>query len=384
MTDYIFVGSEVQENDMSYSDETRCIHSDKKLIGDHPFGAISVPIFQSATFAHPDVDQSSGYDYSRESNPTRSELEEIVSSLENASDSIATSTGMAAIVLAMSVLPYGSHVICTEDLYGGSVRLFKRLEDQEGFTFTYTDTSDAENIVNAINEKTKAVFIETPSNPTMRVTDIAKVAEITGKNDLLLIVDNTFLTPIFQKPLLLGADISLHSGTKFLSGHNDTLAGFVCVKDEELAGKLRFNYKTTGASLSAFDSFLVIRGIKTLHLRLERQQKNALKIAEALKANANVKRVYYAGLEDSSGYEIMKKQATGFGSMISFSVTSSELAKKILKKVKLISYAESLGGVESLITYPLKQTHGDVPEDVRNRLGITDDFLRLSVGVGAL
>ena len=232
-----------------------------------------------------------------------------------------------------------------------------------------------------IRKETKALYIETPSNPTMRITDFAEMRKLADEFGLLILADNTFLSPYFQKPLQLGADIVVHSGTKFLGGHNDVLAGFVCVKGKELSEKLRYTYKTVGCSLSPFDSFLVLRGIKTLSVRLERQQENAKKIALWLKNRPEVTEVYYPGLEDHPGYEVNRKQATGAGSMLSFRVDTVERTRKILESVKLISYAESLGGVESLITYPMLQTHGDVPVEIRERLGITEDFLRMSVGI---
>ena len=338
----------------NYQFETRCIHGDGGFVEEHPYGAVSVPIFQTATFAHPGIGKSTGYDYSRESNPTRYELESVMSSLEGADDSIACSTGMAAIGICLELFGEGNHILCTEDI---------------------------DLVRKNIRKETKALYIETPSNPTMRITDFAEMRKLADEFGLLILADNTFLSPYFQKPLQLGADIVVHSGTKFLGGHNDVLAGFVCVKGKELSEKLRYTYKTVGCSLSPFDSFLVLRGIKTLSVRLERQQENAKKIALWLKNRPEVTEVYYPGLEDHPGYEVNKKQATGAGSMLSFRVDTVERTRKILESVKLISYAESLGGVESLITYPMLQTHGDVPVEIRERLGITEDFLRMSVGI---
>lgn len=366
---------------MEYGIETQCIHGNEDLKSKHSYGAIAVPIYQTATFAHPGIGQSTGYDYSRAGNPTRTELEQIVSALEGAVYTAACTTGMAAVSLCMELLEPGDHVICTEDLYGGSVRLFQSLGKKRGLSFTFVDTSDAEAVEKAVTPETKALYIETPSNPTMCVTDLARMKQTADRYGLLLIVDNTFLTPYLQQPLKLGADLVIHSGTKFLSGHNDTLAGFLCTSREDLAERIRYLSMTVGSCLSPFDSFLIIRGIKTLSVRMERQQKNAIQIARWLKAQEKIKEVYYVGLEEHPGYEVNRKQSLGAGSMISFRTDSEATARQMLEKISLISYAESLGGVESLLTYPMLQTHADVPQKMREHLGITEDFLRLSVGI---
>ena len=259
--------------------------------------------------------------------------------------------------------------------------MFEKVGYNQGLEFSYTDTSDINNINKQIKENTKAIYLETPSNPTMKVSNLKEIVNLAKKNKLLVIVDNTFLTPYFQRPLELGVDIEIHSGTKYLAGHNDTLAGFLSTNKPEIAEKIRFIFKTTGCCLSPFDSFLVMRGIKTLSVRVERQQENAIKIAKWLKQNNKVIDVYYIGLEEHPGYEINKQQSSGFGSMISFRVDKEETARKILERVKLIKFAESLGGVETLITYPMFQTHGDVPKEVREQLGIDEQFLRMSVGI---
>lgn len=365
----------------NYQFETRCIHGDGGFVEEHPYGAVSVPIFQTATFAHPGIGKSTGYDYSRESNPTRYELESVMSSLEGADDSIACSTGMAAIGICLELFGEGSHILCTEDLYGGTVRMFKSIGEKRGLKFSYVDTSDIDIVRKNIRKETKALYIETPSNPTMQITDLAKMKSLADKYNLLVIVDNTFLSPYFQKPIRFGADLVIHSGTKFLGGHNDTLAGFLSTSREDLAAKIRYLYKTVGSCLAPFDSYLLIRGIKTLPIRMERQQENALAIAKWLQTQKKIKQVYYIGLEDHPGYEINKKQTTGFGSMISIRTDSEATARRVLERIRLITYAESLGGVESLMTYPMLQTHGDVPVETRERLGITEDFLRFSVGI---
>ena len=361
--------------------ETLCVHSPNEDKNAHAYGAMTVPIYQTATFSHPGVGESTGYDYSRQSNPTRTELEDCITALEGAYDTVATSTGMAACSLVLELFNAGDHIISQEDIYGGSTRLFNTLGVERGRRFSYVDTTKPENVLNAINENTKAIFIETPSNPTMLVTDIREMAKIAKAHKLLLIVDNTFLTPYFQKPLKLGADVVLHSATKYLAGHNDTLAGFLVTNSQEISEKLRFITKTIGACLSPFDSWLVLRGIKTLHIRMEQHQKNAKKIVEWLKTQKAVVSVYYPGLEENESIEVSKKQGTGFGGMVSFHVDSPERAKKILKDVKLIQFAESLGGVESLITYPTFQTHADVPLEERLARGINECLLRMSVGI---
>lgn len=366
---------------MDYNIETRCIHGNDNCTGKHSFGAVSVPIYQTATFAHPGIGQSTGYDYTRESNPTRAELEKKISSLEGAYDTVACASGMAAVSICLELFRDGDHIICSEDLYGGSIRLFQTIGEKKGLEFSYIDTSDAELVEKSIRENTRALYVETPSNPTMKITDLREMGRLAAAHGLRVIVDNTFLTPYFQRPFELGADLVIHSGTKFLGGHNDTLAGFLCTKDKKLAEKIRYIYKTVGCSLSPFDSFLIIRGLKTLAVRLERQQSTAQKLAEWLKNHNKVREVYYVGLPDHPGYDINRSQSSGFGSMISFKTDTEETARRLLERLHLISYAESLGGTESLITFPMLQTHGDVPARTREKLGITGDFLRLSTGL---
>ena len=366
---------------MDYKFETRCIHRENEHEEGHPYGSVCTPIYQTATFYHPGIGQTTGFNYTRESNPTRTELEDIVTSLEEAKDTVACANGMAAIVLCMELFESGDHIVCSEDLYGGSVRMFQTTGEKRGLTFTYVNTADAAATEAAIKSNTKALYIETPSNPTMQITDLAKMKSLADKYNLLVIVDNTFLSPDFQKPIRFGADIVIHSGTKFLGGHNDTLAGFLSTSRDDLAEKIRYLYKTVGSCLAPFDSYLLIRGIKTLPIRMERQQENALTIAKWLQTQKKIKQVYYIGLEDHPGYEINKKQTTGFGSMISIRTDSEATARRVLERIRLITYAESLGGVESLMTYPMLQTHGDVPVETRERLGITEDFLRFSVGI---
>lgn len=360
--------------------ETKCLHLEEDEGCCNNYGALSYPIFQTATYEHPSVGNSTGYDYSRVQNPTRAQLEKIVASLENGIDALAMSSGMAAITLMMEMFHPGDHLIVDADLYGGSIRLFHNISEKNGITFSSIDCYK-EDIESYMNENTKAVYIETPTNPMMNVTDIGKLAEITKRHNILLIVDNTFLSPYFQNPLDLGADIVVHSGTKYLGGHNDTLAGFLVTNREDISEKLRFLIKTTGAGLAPFDSWLILRGIKTLGIRMEKAQKNAIEIAKWLKEQKPVTKVIYPGLPEHPGYDIMKKQARGFGAMLTFHVESKEFALAVLEKVRMIKFAESLGGVESLITYPTTQTHSDVPKEIREKNGITESTLRLSVGI---
>ena len=360
--------------------ETKCLHLEEDEGKTDHFGAISYPIYQTATYAHPAVGQSTGYDYSRLQNPTREQLEKIVASLEGGLDALAFSSGMAAITTLMEIFKPGDHIISEADLYGGSIRLFDHINQKNGIEFSRINFAE-EDPENYIKENTKAIYIETPTNPMMNVIDIRKTAELAKKHNLLLIVDNTFLSPYFQRPFELGADIILHSGTKFLSGHNDTLAGFIVVNTPELSEKLRYIIKTTGAGLAPFDSWLVLRGIKTLPIRMEKAQENAQAIVEFLLQEKKVKNVYYPGIPGTNNYEVCKSQTSGFGSMLTFEVESKELALHILESLKLIPFAESLGGVETLITYPTTQTHADVPEEIRIKNGITDSVLRLSAGI---
>lgn len=358
---------------------TLCVHGTGKRYDST--GSVSVPIFQTATFAHPGVGQSSGFDYSRVQNPTREYLESTLAQLEGGADAIAFSSGMAALATLMELFSPGDKIIASDDLYGGTHRLFGHISAKNGLRFDFVDTSDIGRGEALVTPETKALFIETPTNPMMHITDIAAAAKLCRERGMLLIVDNTFLTPYFQCPLELGADIVIHSGTKYLGGHNDTLAGFLVAKDKAVANKLRFISKTTGACLSPFDSWLILRGIKTLAVRLERQQENALKIADFLSGHKYVNKVYYPGLESHPGHEVLARQAKGFGAMLSFAVDCPDRARAVLENVSVIQYAESLGGVESLITYPMLQTHADIPAEEREAKGITDCLLRLSVGI---
>ena len=346
-------------------------------------GAISPSICLSATFRHPRFGESTGYDYGRVANPTRESLEKTVALLERGGRSWALSSGMAAVQLVFSLLSAGDHVLMSEDLYGGTVRLAEEVFAGYGITFEYVDVRDLALVGKRMRPETKLVFIETPSNPMMQISDIAALAALAHENGALLAVDNTFLSPHFQKPLTLGADIVLHSGTKYLCGHNDVIAGFLVLKDATSAQSKRIELlaKSAGPNLSALDSWLMLRSIKTLGVRVERQAENALTIARWLGTLPEVTEVLYPGLAGHPGYALQQKQASGAGGMISFKVRSAELAKAALGRLHLIAFAESLGGVESLLTYPIAQTHAEMPAALLKRTGLDDKLLRLSVGI---
>jgi cystathionine gamma-synthase len=357
---------------------TLCIHG-----GYRPdwTGSVTAPLYTSATYAHPGVGRSTGYDYSRVQNPTREQLEKVIGALEGGQEALAFSSGMAAIACLMELFKPGDHLVFSADLYGGTIRLFSSLSKKNGLTFTAVDDPTPENIARALQPNTRALYLETPSNPMMQVLDLAALSALARRHQLLTLVDNTFLTPYFQKPLRAGADIVIHSGTKYLGGHNDVLAGFLIPATPELEEKLRYIYKTTGSCLSPFDSWLILRGLKTLPLRMERHAASSLTIARWLEKQPQVRKVFYPGLESSPGYALSQKQTTGFGGMLSFEVDTEARAKSLLEKVKLIYFAESLGGTETMITYPLLQTHADVPKEECQRKGINERLLRLSVGL---
>lgn len=344
-------------------------------------GAVSIPIYQSATFRHPGLGQSTGFDYSRSGNPTRLALENGIARLDGGCRGFAYSSGMAAITSLLLLFKSGDHLIVTEDLYGGTCRLFDKVFTRFRLSFTYVDTTDTDAVRAAIRPTTKALFVETLTNPLLKFADLKALSALCRGHGLLLIADNTFLTPYLLRPLDLGADIAVYSATKYLSGHNDTVAGVVVAKDPDLAERIYFHQNSAGAVLGPQDSWLVIRGMKTLGVRLDRQQQNALKLANWLRGHFLVRKVFYPGLEDHPGHGLMKEQARGYGAMIAFEVASHKLVEQLLLKTQLISFAESLGGVETLMTFPDIQTHADIPAELRARLGINDVLLRLSVGI---
>ncbi|MDR2639001.1 MAG: PLP-dependent aspartate aminotransferase family protein [Helicobacteraceae bacterium] len=352
--------------------DTICVHTARPF--DPVTGAISTPIYQSATFRHPRLGESTGFDYSRAINPTRSVLEETIALLEGAKYGLAFATGMGAISCVAKLFNQGDHIIVSEDLYGGTYRLLEGYYAKYGVEFGFIDTSDFAKLSASLKPNTKALFIETPSNPMMKITDIAACAKLIHDRNGILIVDNTFLTPYFQNPIALGADIVLHSASKYLSGHNDTVAGLIAHSRDDLDFELREAQKSEGASLSALDSWLVLRGIKTLSVRMERHQSNGAAIAKWLSAHPKIERVFYCGFTPHP-------QSRGSAGMVSFYLKDPAMAPKVLERLKLILFAESLGGVESLITYPLVQTHGAIPEAMRLSAGVNDRLLRLSIGI---
>lgn len=348
---------------------------------DKKTGSISMPIYQNATFSHPKLGESTGYDYSRSGNPTRQVLEEKIAELEGGARGLAFSSGMAAISAILGLFKPGDQIVVSEDIYGGTYRLLKQIYEGYGITFTQVDTSSPELVVNSITAKTKALFIETPTNPMMRVSDLEALGKIAAEHKLLYIVDNTFMTPYYQRPIEFGADIVIHSGTKYLAGHNDLVAGLLVAKDEQLGEKLYFLQNGIGAILGPQDAWLLIRGLKTLAIRLERQSENAIKLAGFLESHPKVARVHYPGLPNFPFSRVHNNQASGNGGMISFEVINEGLVAQVLERTTLVNFAESLGGVETLITYPVTQTHADIPVKLREKLGITSRLLRLSVGI---
>ena len=347
---------------------------------DEKTGAISLPIHPSATYRHPAVGESTGYDYTRSGNPTREALEELLADMEGGERGLAFASGMAALTCLFLHFSGGDHLILSEDLYGGTYRVLDQIFSRFQLTVSYVDTTNVDNISAAITGQTKGVLIETPGNPLLGIADIRAIAELCRKHKLLFIVDNTFMTPLLQRPLEMGADIVVHSATKYFGGHNDLCAGVLVARAKKTGEELYFLQNSTGPILSPQDSWLLVRSLKTLALRLERQCQNAQVIAEWLQQQPQVEKVYFPGLPGHPGHQLIRQQADGFGAMLSFRVDSPARARQILERIGLISFAESLGGVESLLTLPAIQTHGDIPEAERQRLGICDALLRLSVG----
>jgi len=348
---------------------------------DETTGAISMPIYQTVTFRHPGLGMSTGYDYSRTVNPTRQVLEDTMAKLEGGCKAFAFSSGMAAIDCIAHLFKTGDAVAVTEDPYGGTVRLFDKVYSNFGIKPLYIDTSDLEAVKKCLSEGVKAIFIESPTNPMLKIADIRAIVQLARDHGALTIVDNTFNTPLIQRPLELGADIVVYSATKYLSGHNDVLAGIAVAKDPGLCEKLSFFQNAIGAVLSPQDSWLVLRGLKTLSVRMPKQQANAYAIAHWLNANSRVKRVYYPGMLKSNRHRLYGKQFFGPGAIVSFEVDDQAVVPELLSRVRVFIFAESLGGVESLITFPALQTHNDIPEETRERLGINDRLLRLSIGI---
>jgi cystathionine gamma-lyase / homocysteine desulfhydrase len=359
--------------------KTKMIHGG--IPGDKTTGAVSFPIYQVSTYKQDDVGVHKGYEYSRTGNPTRFALEELIKDLEEGKRGFAFGSGMAAITAVMMLFNSGDHIILTDDVYGGTYRVMNKVLNRIGIESTFVDTTDPEAVKAAIQPNTKALYIETPTNPLLKVTDIKACAELAKEHGLLTIVDNTFSTPYWQTPLTLGADMVLHSATKYLGGHSDVVAGLVVVNDDQLAEDLHFVQNSTGGILGPQDSWLLIRGIKTLGLRMEAHEANTKKIVEFLSDHKGVEKIYYPGLETHPQHAIAKEQAGGFGGMVSFDVGSAEKAAEVLGKVKYFTLAESLGAVESLISVPAKMTHASIPAERRAELGITNGLIRISVGI---
>lgn len=344
-------------------------------------GAVSFPVYQSTAFRHPKLGQSTGFDYARTKSPTRKVLEEAIAQLESGDAGFACSSGMAALQTIFALFSQGDHLIVSLDLYGGTYRLLEKIMSRFGVTATYVDTNDLDALESSYTANTKGVLIETPTNPLMMITDLELVCGWAKKKGILTIVDNTLLTPFFQRPIELGADIIIHSATKYLGGHNDVLAGLIVTKGKELSEQMAFLHNSIGAVLGPQDSWLLMRGMKTLAIRMERHQHNATQIANFLLQHPQVESVYYPALESHPGYEIQKKQSSGNTGIFSFKMKDARYIEPILRHIRLIAFAESLGGVESLMTYPAVQTHADIPEEIRRQVGVDDRLLRYSVGI---
>ncbi|WP_040203812.1 cystathionine beta-lyase [Neobacillus jeddahensis] len=362
-----------------YSFETRLLHNQHKI--DPVTGAVSVPIQHASTFHQADFDQFGKYDYGRSLNPTREALEDVIAELEGGIKGFAFASGMAAISTAFLLLSSGDHMVITEDVYGGTFRMVTQVLSRLGIAHTFVDMTNLDEVKQAIQPNTKAFYVETPSNPLMKVTDIRAISQIAKESNALTFVDNTFLTPSYQKPLALGADVVLHSATKFLAGHSDVVAGLAVVKDEDLAKRLGFLQNGFGAILGVQDAWLVLRGIKTLHVRLEQSQKSAIKLAEFLDAHPLVKKVHYPGLESHPQHQLQKVQAEGPGAVLSFELANEDVLRTFVGHVKIPVFAVSLGAVESILSYPAKMSHAAMSQEDREQRGITDGLVRLSVGL---
>jgi cystathionine beta-lyase/cystathionine gamma-synthase len=358
---------------------TLAIHAGQEP--DPETGAVTVPIYPTSTYVQQELGKNKGYEYARVSNPTRTRLEENLAALEGGAAARAFASGMAAINAICTMYKSGDHVVCGNDLYGGVPRLFNQVLANFGMQFTYVDTSDAKNVDRAIRKNTRMVYVETPTNPLMSLSDIAAVSQVCRRRKVELVVDNTFMSPYFQQPIALGADMVVHSTTKFLNGHSDGLGGVVVCTTKEQADKLAFVQKAAGAILSPFECWLVLRGVKTLAARMEQHDHNGRLVAEFLARHKKVKKIFYPGLEEHPQHDLAQRQMTGFGSMITFETGSLSNAKKMLKKVRVCSLAESLGGVETLISHPATMTHAALGEKGRREIGITDGLVRISVGI---
>lgn len=364
---------------MSLAIESLLIHGG--IDGDKTTGAVNVPIYQTSTYRQSELGVNTGWEYSRTGNPTRAALEALIADLEGGKYGLAFASGLAAIHTVLSLFRSGDRLLVSDNIYGGTFRILDNVFKPLGIEYQIVDTSDNAAVEAAIDDTVKAIYIETPANPLLTVTDIAAVSAIAKKHGKLLIVDNTFLTPYLQRPIEFGADIVIHSGTKYLGGHSDTISGLVVVNDKAIADRLYYLQNAIGGVLSPFDSFLIIRGIKTLGVRMDRHVDNALKIANWLVESGYALKVYYPGLESDPGYEVQKKQAKAPGAMISFVLKDKYDYKAFFRNLELITLAESLGGVESLVCHPASMTHASIPADIRAQVGIVDELIRLSVGI---
>ena len=358
---------------------TKLIHGG--IYGDKLTGSVNVPIYQTSTYEQEIPGVHKGYEYSRTGNPTRAALEALIAELESGTVGFAFASGLAAITAVLSLFQTGDNLVLSDNVYGGTFRVLDKVFKNFGIGFRLVDTTDINAVENAIDDTVKAVYIETPTNPLLGITDIKAVADIAKKKNILSIVDNTFYTPYLQRPIELGVDIVIHSATKYLGGHSDLVAGLVVVNNDELAERLAFIQNSTGGVLQPFDSFLLIRGIKTLGVRLDRHVENAEKLADFLVQHPDVKKVYYPGLTTHPGYEVNQKQAKNGGAMISFELTEGHDINRFFRSLNIISLAESLGGVESLVCHPASMTHAAIPKEIRDEVGITDGLIRLSVGI---
>lgn len=349
--------------------------------GDKLTNAVSVPIYQTSTYKCEKLGVNKGYEYSRTGNPTRHALEKLIADLEGGKFGFAFSSGMAAITAVLTLFKSGDKILISDNIYGGTFRVLDKVFNNFNINYEIVDTSDKDKVLSKLSKNIKAIFIESPTNPLMTITDINEISKIAKEHDILTIVDNTFMTPYLQRPLILGADIVVHSATKYLGGHSTVVAGLAVVNDEKLAKRLYFIQNSTGGVLGPFDSWLLIQGIKTLSVRMDRHIENAQFIAQHLKENSAVDKIYYPGLKSHIGYEIQKKQTKGPGGMISFSLKKEYDINKFFKSLKIITLAESLGGVESLICHPASMTHASIPYDIRQKVGITDNLIRFSVGI---
>lgn len=359
--------------------ESALIHGG--IYGDKLTGAVNIPIYQTSTYEQQGLGHNKGYEYSRTGNPTRAALEALIAELEHGTAGFAFASGMAAITAVLSLFKTGDRIIISSNVYGGTFRVLNKVFNNFGITYSIEDTTNLQALEDKIAPDVKAIFVESPANPLLTITDLAAVSALAKRHGILSIVDNTFMTPYLQRPIELGADIVIHSATKYLGGHSDLIAGLVVANDSQLADRLAFLQNATGGVLQPFDSFLLIRGIKTLSVRMDRHVENAVKAAEHLKKHMAVKRVYYPGLPDAQGYEVNRRQAKNGGAMISFELYENYKIEKFFASLKFVALAESLGGVESLVCHPASMTHASIPYETRQKVGITDGLIRLSIGI---